>query len=47
MNSASANPPSIATPPSRGIATAWTSRSRGRAIAPHATAGPRAIGVAR
>ena len=45
--SATAIPRSIATPPSRGIGTAWTSRSRTAVIAPERRASQRASGVVR
>src|ERR1700753_2199466 len=42
-----ANPRNSAAPPIRGVATAWTSRSRGQATAPQRVASLRASGVSR
>src|SRR5215475_3618456 len=47
MSSAAAIPAYIATPPSRGVGIACTSRSRGRATAPHRIATTRTTGVSR
>src|SRR5918994_6041074 len=44
---ATAMPPKIATPPRRGVGIACTSRSRGRATAPHRRASTRTTGVSR
>jgi hypothetical protein len=45
--SAAKNPRSIATPPSRGMGTSWTSRSRTSAMKPYRMAASRTSPVVR